>query len=507
MPPRKEAADDGDNVATLSSGSDDDDGAGAAAAAHNKKKPAAAAQKKKPAPAAAAKRKPAPPAKRSQDYSYDDDDDSSETEDSESGSDDSDKAPPARGRKPPAKKKAKAGSGSASPPPAATSPGGGGGKKQHIARAEPGTEPKSREFERATGYWLDPTLPLMWTSVSAPGDVGPHVQVQAREKIAAFDLDGTLVNVKNSGPAGRTYPIDENDWVLFNDRVPAAVRRYFQEGYEIAIISNQGGVQKKLAGKMAQMIKARSASVAATLGVPCRVLLCPSRDPDNGYRKPQTGMWDFLLSELRGEDAPEVDLKASVFVGDAAGRAADHNGKGADSDRRFAEAVGFGTFLTPEEAFGAQKGKAPISAEKWKAGAAAVNAAKAGDDEAAGPNAALLAALSGVSDKIFALIKEKPACLPGDDLTKWRFKAAAYGAAAKSIAGGFSEKITLKNLSKVGKLPKVGKSTLEKLKECLEQGRIALMDELEGYEAAGSAPAAAVPAHVQQQQAAAAAFM
>jgi len=317
-------------------------------------------------------------------------------------------------------------------------------------------------------------------------------------------LDGTLVHVKNSG-AGRTYPTHEDDWMLFNDRVPATVRRYHQQGYEIAIISNQGGVQKKLAGKMAQMIKARSAAVAAELGVPCRVLLCPAREACS-FRKPETGMWDFFERELRGAGAPKIDRSQSVYVGDAAGREEDHNGKGADSDRRFAESLGI-PFLTPEEAFGQIKGKAPLSEEAWKAGVSAVKAAKEGNEEQAGPNGAVIGALSGLADKIFALIKEKPGCLPGDDTTKWRFKATAYSNAAKAIAGGFTQKITLQNLKEVGKIPKVGKSTLDKIKDLLQTGKIALMTELEEYEAAGGAPAGAVPAHVAQQQQAAAAFM
>jgi DNA 3'-phosphatase len=479
------------------------------------------------------------PTKKEDPPSERDDDDYSSDGEPEEASEDYEpkekkrKAPAAAKPSKPAKKPAAASAaggggaagagGSASPPPAAKSPGGH--RKAHVARADPGVEPKGREYEPATGYWLDPSLPLMWTKVSAAGKIGADApDPPARAKVAAFDLDGTLVNVKNTG-AGRSYPLNEEDWVLFNDRVPATVRRYHLQGYEIVIISNQGGVQKKLAGRMAQMVKARSAAVAVSLGVPCRVLLCPSRDPCP-FRKPETGMWDFFERELRrgaggggagagaGEDdeeekapaPPIVSRRESVFVGDAAGRAEDHNGKGADSDRAFAEALGI-PFLTPEEAFGQIKGKAPISAEKWKAGVEAVKAAKEGNDEAAGVNGALIGALSGLADKIFAMVKECPEKLPGDDATRWRFKAQAYSAAAKSIAGAFTDKITLKNLSQVGKLPKVGKSTLEKLKECLQNGKIALMEELEGYEAGGAAAAAAVPAHVAQQQQAAAAFM
>jgi bifunctional polynucleotide phosphatase/kinase len=288
------------------------------------------------------------------------------------------------------------------------------------------------------------------------------------------------------------------------------VRQYHDAGYEIAVISNQGGVQKKLAGKMAQMVKARAAAIALELGVPCSVLMCPARDVCD-FRKPGTGMWDLFEREVRPSGAPKIDRGQSLYVGDAAGRPGDHAGKGADSDRAFAAAVGL-RFMTPEECFGPQgapKGKVAISPKAMKEGRATLAAAGAGNDEAAGPNGPLLAAISGVSAKIFALVKNKPDCLPGaDGAMKWRFKAVAYTKAATAIAGAFGGmRITTDNLKEVAKLPGVGKSTLDKLKEFLTTGHIALMDELEGYEAAGPAAVGAVPAHVQQQQAAAAAFM
>jgi DNA 3'-phosphatase len=387
-------------------------------------------------------------------------------------------------------------------------------KKQQVKLAPFSTdEPKERWLEPATGYWIDPTLPLIWTTVGADGQVG--AKVEARGKIAAFDLDGTLVSTHAALTGGSSVPFTHEDWVLFNPRVPEVVQKYYKQGYEIAIVSNQGGVVSKLVGKMAQKVKARAHAVALALGVPCSILMCPARSGDCPFRKPGTGMWTFLEGgDMRGPGAPPVDRAASVYVGDAAGRDGDHGDKNANSDRRFAEALGV-PFLTPEECFGALagpgKGKVALGEEDFKAGAAAVKAAGAGDEEAAGPNGALLmAALIGVSRRIFQLAKDKPECFPGGDegAKKWRFKAVAYQNAAASIAGGFHEKITAQNLKKVGALPKVGKGTLEKLKECLETGKVAIMDELEAFEAAGgSGPAARVPEHVQQMQAAAAAFM
>lgn len=39
---------------------------------------------------------------------------------------------------------------------------------------------------------------------------------------------------------------------------------------------------------------------------------------DDIYKKPKSGMWDFMESSCNGKI--KVDKKASIYVGDAAGR-------------------------------------------------------------------------------------------------------------------------------------------------------------------------------------------
>jgi bifunctional polynucleotide phosphatase/kinase len=93
-----------------------------------------------------------------------------------------------------------------------------------------------------------------------------------------------------------------------------------------------------------------------------RVLAATAGDQ---YRKPGIGLYELLLQlyEAKGLEVGtfwissprdqrtntfplDVDLENSFYVGDAAGRAGDHN----DTDRKFAINAGL-TFYTPEQYF------------------------------------------------------------------------------------------------------------------------------------------------------------
>jgi len=102
-----------------------------------------------------------------------------------------------------------------------------------------------------------------------------------------------------------------------------------------------------------QLRKALIDWLAWLLGVPLFALI--ATQVSSGYRKPAPGMWRLLLRELNQGVA--VDLAASFYVGDMAGRQLDMGA----SDREFASNVGAvlgGTlaFRTPEEAFGPPDG-------------------------------------------------------------------------------------------------------------------------------------------------------
>ena len=58
----------------------------------------------------------------------------------------------------------------------------------------------------------------------------------------------------------------------------------------------------------------------------------------DAYRKPNTGAWQALKDDWN--DGMDIDISASFYVGDAAGRRTDHS----DSDKAFAQALGLPFF-------------------------------------------------------------------------------------------------------------------------------------------------------------------
>ncbi|KAK6347679.1 hypothetical protein TWF718_005517 [Orbilia javanica] len=159
-------------------------------------------------------------------------------------------------------------------------------------------------------------------------------------KFAGFDLDSNLISTKS----GRTFAKDGEDWKWWHPTVPSKLRQMFEDGCRIVIFTNQNGLKasgSKADDKLKEWKKKINYIVTA-LNIPIHVYAATETDI---YRKPRTGMFEHYLSDL-GDDAPLVDMDASVFVGDAAGRKGDFSA----GDRKFAENLGL-KFLTPEELF------------------------------------------------------------------------------------------------------------------------------------------------------------
>ena len=69
---------------------------------------------------------------------------------------------------------------------------------------------------------------------------GVNKEGEAREKVAAFDLDGTVIKTRS----GNAWASGPDDWQQFNKDVFKKMQKYHDEGYRIAIFSNQGGIGK-----------------------------------------------------------------------------------------------------------------------------------------------------------------------------------------------------------------------------------------------------------------------
>ncbi|KAI9021725.1 polynucleotide kinase 3 phosphatase-domain-containing protein [Phycomyces nitens] len=174
---------------------------------------------------------------------------------------------------------------------------------------------------------------------------------QGRSKIAAFDLDSTLITTKS----GRVHAKDENDWQWWHSSVQSKIENLHQEGYKIVIFSNQNGLNTdtRING-----FKSKAAAILSQLSIPVWIFAALHKD---GYRKPCTGMWDLL--EKEANDDVQIDRSNSLFIGDAAGRQdgwkpkvkKDHS----CADRKFAANIGI-EFKTPEEFF-LNEPKAPFT--------------------------------------------------------------------------------------------------------------------------------------------------
>ncbi|OCF78678.1 DNA 3'-phosphatase [Kwoniella mangroviensis CBS 8886] len=161
--------------------------------------------------------------------------------------------------------------------------------------------------------------------------------------VSFYDLDGTLIKPKS----GAQFPKNRDDWVWWHSSVPKLLKKEHEEGRHLIVISNQGDPREKI--KLEWRAKLSLIAKKSPKEVPIRILGALSKS--DVYRKPNVGMYE-AVEKIYRDRGLEIDLENSVFVGDAAGRAAkgsqgkDHG----DTDYKFALNVGL-RFVTPEEHF------------------------------------------------------------------------------------------------------------------------------------------------------------
>ncbi|XP_017055510.1 uncharacterized protein F21D5.5 [Drosophila ficusphila] len=169
--------------------------------------------------------------------------------------------------------------------------------------------------------------------------------VVASEKIAGYDMDGTIIKTKS----GLVFPKNTDDWQIIFPEVPEKLKNLHKDGFKICFFTNQGGIAR---GKISlDDFKVKIKQIVAKLAVPIQVFIAIG---DGFYRKPLTGMWQHLKNEMN--EGVEIKEDRCFFVGDAAGRP--ETGKGATkqrkdhslADRLFASNIGL-SFYTPEVHF------------------------------------------------------------------------------------------------------------------------------------------------------------
>lgn len=169
--------------------------------------------------------------------------------------------------------------------------------------------------------------------------------MEGSSKIAGYDMNGTLITTKS----GRVFAQSTDDWKILFTEVPGKLKQLHKDGYKLIIFTNQAGIA---AGKQTVPgIQKKISTIISALGVPMQAIVSTGKGP---YRKPALGMWDFLKSEAN--DGVTIDMKNSVYVGDAAGRPAEGKKKKdfSSGDRLFALNIGI-PFFTPEEHFMGKK--------------------------------------------------------------------------------------------------------------------------------------------------------
>lgn len=162
-------------------------------------------------------------------------------------------------------------------------------------------------------------------------------------QIAAFDMDGTLITTKS----GKVFPVNSHDWRILLPQVETCLRALAADGFKLVVITNQRGLSNGHVNSGS--FKAKVEHILKQLNVRAQVYVCTGH---GFYRKPAPGVWQHL--ESRGNGGVPIDLAASFYVGDAAGRPANWEPKRKKdfscSDRLFALNVGL-RFYTPEEYF------------------------------------------------------------------------------------------------------------------------------------------------------------
>lgn len=164
---------------------------------------------------------------------------------------------------------------------------------------------------------------------------------QANLKIAAYDLDSTLITTRSRAK----FPKNASDWKPLNTHVATKLASLTEQGYVFVIFTNQAGVGN---GRITDdFIRTRIEGILNSFSLDAGVFVATSKDH---YRKPGTGMWDLFVQLIGG--VSHIDAKNSFYVGDAAGRPARPGATKdfSDSDLRFSINIGL-RFQTPEEHF------------------------------------------------------------------------------------------------------------------------------------------------------------
>ncbi len=160
-------------------------------------------------------------------------------------------------------------------------------------------------------------------------------------RVAFLDADSTL-RVSKSGLMSPNKPSD----VALLPMIGPKIANLVKQGYLIAVVSNQGGVEKGYVTKDAANRALRKTCKLVSKQPGCAIHYYDFAPRYDGFRKPGTGMGDQLAAAVKRKYRREIDWENSIMVGDAGWkRKVDREPSGrrgedhSNSDRCFAEAL------------------------------------------------------------------------------------------------------------------------------------------------------------------------
>lgn len=132
------------------------------------------------------------------------------------------------------------------------------------------------------------------------------------QKVLICDLDGTLIETKS----GKTFPENEDDW-KFKKNIREAIQEYNPK--YVFIVTNQGGIEKGFVdeGKFATKLRVVKDEIRSWGDYIVYATYCTSNDPNCKYRKPNTGMIDWLRHDYVGGN--DFNPRNALMIGDASG--------------------------------------------------------------------------------------------------------------------------------------------------------------------------------------------
>ena len=140
---------------------------------------------------------------------------------------------------------------------------------------------------------------------------GKNLNKNNNWKMIGFDFDNTLVRTKN----GKNFDSTINGWDFKFMNIKKKLKELHDEGHYICIISNQAGVAANYLTK--DTLKAKLDKVLKDIGVPVDIICCLAEsNKPNIFRKPCTGMWEFLMFFY----CKTLARKRALYVGDMAGK-------------------------------------------------------------------------------------------------------------------------------------------------------------------------------------------